>query len=620
MLNWNKYKEGDMLRVVAYGRVSTEHEAQLSALENQMQWYSEQVKQHKHDWTLVAPITTYMDRGITGTQAKKRDGFLRMIEDAKSGKFDMIITREVCRFARNTAEALTYVEQLREINVEVYFINDNIRTISNKHDELKLSIMSMLAQEESHKVSERALAGQEISRKNGVLYGTSNVLGYNRIRRKSDDDKRNRIGDKSVPTFEIDPEQADTVKMIFEWYMQGYGLKKIKILLQQNGRKTAQGNSTWHESNISRVLENPMYIGKQYQCQTSTISYLTGKKVKNPKEDWVLIPGDFEPIIDEDVFEAVQILKSERKKNNTFNGTEGGNGKPSSDKWIRKLECNCGSRFRKYKWRTDKETGDQIKGYTCSHKVNNGSEAYRLERGLDTKGSCSLRSIPDWHLELQGLRVFSSMFGDSKEGIIRAVKSVEACNQADYNGRSIIDLERERDKYVKKLDALIELATDGGITKDRFLIKQAEYQENIDFCDKEIVKAQTEVGGDKHDIKTKRIIDCLGGSVNVQGKYIEEQLIENMVDRIVMRDNYEFEWLVNLSGDASEFISEKHRCKPTDPVEKKRETAIRVRDDLYIHLYSFTINFDAARNYRKQWGKYLRTNQWEDIKVHIYLR
>ena len=141
-------------KVAIYGRVSTEHEAQLSALENQLQWYDDQVKYHPN-WTVCE---RYIDEGITGTQAKKRPAFLKMIEDAKQGKFDLIVTREVCRFARNVVDTLVVTRELKGIGVEVFFIDDNIWTMDGD-GELRLSLMATLAQEESRKTSERVKAG-----------------------------------------------------------------------------------------------------------------------------------------------------------------------------------------------------------------------------------------------------------------------------------------------------------------------------------------------------------------------------------------------------------------------------------------------------------------------------
>ena len=174
-------------RIVYYGRVSTEHEAQLEALEKQMQWYEDQTKYHPN-WTVVGK---YIDEGITGTLAKKRPSFMKMIEDAKQRKFDLIVTREVCRFARNTVDTLVLTRELKNYGVEVYFVSDNIWTMDGD-GELRLTIMATLAQEESRKISERVRAGQAVSRENGVLFGNGNIIGYDRV----------------GSTYVINPEQA----------------------------------------------------------------------------------------------------------------------------------------------------------------------------------------------------------------------------------------------------------------------------------------------------------------------------------------------------------------------------------------------------------------------------
>ena len=282
MINWDKVTENTIKKIVFYGRVSTQHEAQLMAFENQQEWYNQELEKHT-DWELAAPIETYLDKGITGTQAKKRPGFLKMIEDAERGKFDMVVTREVSRFARNTVDALDYVRKLKRCGVQVYFVHDNIKTIEDNDGELRLSIMATLAQDESRKISERVKAGQKIARDEGVLYGNGNILGYNRIRTRRDSDKKNNIGDKNTPTFVKDPDQAVTVQMMFNLYKNGYGLKKIKNELVKAGRKNTQGEVKWHQSTISHMLENPMYIGKQYQMQSSVQDFVEHTIVKNDK-------------------------------------------------------------------------------------------------------------------------------------------------------------------------------------------------------------------------------------------------------------------------------------------------------------------------------------------------
>ena len=222
-------------RIVFYGRVSTQHEAQVDALGNQMQWYDDQLRYHPN-WQVV---DRYIDEGITGTSAKKRPAFMKMLSDAKCGKFNLIVTREVCRFARNTVDTLQLTRELRNFGVEVFFVSDNIWTMDGD-GELRLSIMATMAQEESRKISERVLAGQKISRQNGVLYGSGNIIGYDR-------DKVNR-------TYVINEEQAATIRMVFTLYSQGYGEKAIVNELSRLGRKDGHGNVSWSCTKISRNI------------------------------------------------------------------------------------------------------------------------------------------------------------------------------------------------------------------------------------------------------------------------------------------------------------------------------------------------------------------------------
>ena len=160
-----------MRRVAIYARVSTEHEAQISALSNQIQYYDDILKQHP-DWELY---DKYIDEGITGTSIHKRPNFLRMLEDAEKHRFDLIVTREVSRFARNTVDTLQQTRELKKMGVEVYFTEDNIWTFKDDDGELKLTIMATLAQNESKKISQRVKAGQKITFHNGVFYGTGNI-------------------------------------------------------------------------------------------------------------------------------------------------------------------------------------------------------------------------------------------------------------------------------------------------------------------------------------------------------------------------------------------------------------------------------------------------------------
>lgn len=250
-----------MRTVAIYARVSTEHEAQLSALGNQVQYYENILAQHP-DWILY---DKYIDEGITGTSTKKRKRFMAMMEDARKGCFDLIITREVSRFARNTVDTLQETRKLRRLGVEVYFTEDNIWTMNDEDGELRLTIMATLAQNESKKTSLRVKAGQKVSFENGVLYGNGNILGYN------------RVGHELIQ----DPEQAETVRLIFEMYAEGMGARALTYKLEQMGRKTSMGLTRWQPGTITRIIKNPFYYGMIEYRKQYVPDYLEQKKINN---------------------------------------------------------------------------------------------------------------------------------------------------------------------------------------------------------------------------------------------------------------------------------------------------------------------------------------------------
>ena len=244
-------------KVAIYARVSTEHEAQLSALENQVQYYDGILKQH-HDCILY---DRYIDEGITGTSTNRRKNFMRMIEDAREGRFDLIVTREVSRFARNTVDALQETRKLKKIGVEVYFTEDNIWTFNDEDGELKLTIMATLAQNESKKTSQRVKAGQMISFQNGVIYGTGNILGY----------------DKVGKDLIVNEEQAEIVRFIYSEYLNGKGTVSIADELTRREAKTSTGLTNWSAAYISRVLRNPFYSGTIVYRKSYIPDYLEQK-------------------------------------------------------------------------------------------------------------------------------------------------------------------------------------------------------------------------------------------------------------------------------------------------------------------------------------------------------
>ena len=522
-------------KVVIYARVSTEHEAQLSALENQIDWYKPIMDYHP-EWELVGQ---YIDEGITGTSAEKRPEFMRMMEDAKKHKFDMIITREVSRFARNTVDTLQYTRMLKEHGVEVYFINDGIKTFDGD-GELRLTIMATLAQDESRKTSIRVKSGQQTSMNNGVVYGNGNILGYD------------RVGKEMV----INPEQARTVRLIYDMYLDGCGLAKIKDELERRGYKTAQGMDKWYPTVISHVLKNSFYCGIITYHKEYVKDYLKQKKVKNYGEiEFTHVQGTHEPIVTVEEFERVQKLMAEKTNNMPYlnKGKQKGK-KPRTTVWGKLLICECGHTFNMRRWdRAGRAPGN---AYQCYSSVRTGSYESRKKKGLPLDGICQSPMIPEWRLQMMANLIFRKYLSEQEKVLALANSILEAHigdTEEEENTQALLEAKQaELARLHKKMDAYIEMRAEGDLSREMFRMKCAELEPKIQKLTEEIEKLSAES-------KPKEVVDytekltvlqyALEQYTNIdEGQDVPESVIEAFVVKIVVSKDG-FDWYLRFDGD-----------------------------------------------------------------------
>jgi len=522
--------------IVFYGRVSTEHEAQLSALENQMQWYDDQLKYHPN-WTVVG---RYIDEGITGTQAKKRPAFLHMLDDARKNKFDLIVTREVCRFARNTVDTLTTTRELKNLGIEVFFVEDNIWTMDGD-GELRLTIMATLAQEESRKVSERVRAGQHISREKGTLYGSGNILGYD------------RRGD----TYVINPDQAETVRMIYNMYIyEGMSTTKIADELTRINRLNASGINKWSHGVVSRVLNNQTYMGIMAYGKSYTNNYLDQKRFNNrDSSTYVCVKGNFPAIVSEEDWNRAQEIKSRRVKE-SFNPITGKKEKKAmkenKDLWGSLLRCTCGSGFRKNVWHRYEDRPNTY-GYQCYNILNNGSGKKRREAGADDTGYCDQPMIGDWKLELMAKKILEQVFEDQKELIDYTISVVQECLcTANNEDRNISTLTAQIERIKAKKEIIMDMRTDGELTKEEFLQQKAKLDKDLSTLTAELekaIEAQNTVIQPEWNI----IRDALEEVLEFDDGPIHPDLVRKFVEEIVPDGKNNFRWYLKLDTDKTAF-------------------------------------------------------------------
>ena len=345
------------LRVAAYCRVSTELEEQESSYEAQVEYYTRKI-QESDNWKMAG---IYADDGKSATNTKKRDDFNAMIKDAMDGKIDMILTKSVSRFARNTVDSLLTIRKLKEKNIAVVFEKEGVNTLDGT-GEILITILSSLAQEESRNISENTRWGVVRRFENGKMIVNHNkFMGYT----------KNENGD-----LVIVPEEAEIVRLIFRLYLEGYSAKKISRYLEENGIKTATGQDKWYDSVIFKMLRNEKYMGDALLQKTYTVDFMTKKKVINKGiVPQYYVEDDHEPIIPKELFYRVQEELARRASMNKAAVTKKKDQKSrfSSEYALTGLlRCgDCGQEYRRVTWARN---GKKKIVWRCNNRLTNGTK------------------------------------------------------------------------------------------------------------------------------------------------------------------------------------------------------------------------------------------------------
>lgn len=592
-------RESQPREVAIYARVSTEHEAQLSALGNQLDWYKPIMAEHKN-WHLVEK---YVDEGITGTSATKRPKFMKMIRDAKKHKFDLIITREVARFARNTVDTLQYTRMLRSFGVEVFFINDNIKTFDGD-GELRLTIMATLAQDESRKTSIRVKAGQQTSMENGVLYGNGNILGYDRVGRNE---------------FVVNPEQAKTVRIIYDMYLSGHGLMQIRYELERQGRLTAKGKTRWYETVISHVLNNPFYCGIIKYHKQYTPDFLEQKKIKNDGSlEYTYVRGNHPTIVSEDEYRRVQAIMNQKrntKRSSEKTGSKPRGHAPTKTVWSRLLECECGKSLNRHVW--NRSTGAVNSGYLCYSQTNHGTILQRKNHEISIENCCSTPMLPEWKLQMIAVMIFQSYISnvDKVMGLANDMLAahIADADDNDNNAEEVAEKQQELSRVKKKLDNLIEMRSEGEITREIFLDKSSALNGRIDELEDTICSLLEESKREPErdwEAELAFLKSELEKYVDFQHEgTIPESLIEAYFEKIVVHKT-SMEWHLRTTPQDNADLQRAETILEIDEPEPPREHRVMV-------LASFTITKEDALKYVYSLNSRKRVHNWKDLEIQI---
>lgn len=366
-------------RVAAYARVSTDSDEQLSSYEAQVGFYSRHI-QSNPEWEFVG---LYADEGVSGTNTKKREGFNRMVSDALDGKIDLILTKSISRFARNTVDTLTTVRKLKERNVEVYFEKENIYTLDAK-GELMITIMSSLAQEESRSISENVTWGKRKNMADGKFsLAYKNFLGYKK-------------GEEGI--LEIVEEEAKTVREIYRRFLEGETARMITDHLTKQGIPTPMGKEKWRVSTIMSILQNEKYKGDALLQKTYTADFLTKRVKKNCGEIPQYYIKDSHPaIINPATFDLVQEeIERRRPERHKLH---------RSSPFTAKIICgDCGGYYGRKVWHSNSKHRKYI--WRCNQKYGSGTV-------------CSTPNLDEQTLRAAFVGAFNRMLGDKEQYISR---------------------------------------------------------------------------------------------------------------------------------------------------------------------------------------------------------
>ena len=432
--NRDKYHQ---LKVAAYCRVSTEQEEQQNSYQVQIAYYTDLINRKK-EWTLAG---IFADEGISGTQTKKRTEFNRMIRMCKNKKIDLVITKSISRFARNTVDCLEYVRQLKDLGIGVIFEKENINTLTMT-SEFMIALYGSFAQAESESISKNVSWGKEKAYREGkVQFQYKHLLGY----KKGADGKP-----------EIIPEEAETVKLIYTMFLDGHSMKNIALILHVKGIHTKTGSTEWRTNTITRILQNEKYVGDALLQKTFTSDCITHKVVKNHGErPMYLVTNHHDPIIDRDTYNRVQQeLARRNSKRKISDKTVTEQGKYSSKYALSELLIcgHCGTPYRRTTWAA---RGKKQIVWRCLSRLEHGK-----------KYCPDSPTIKEEQLHRGILRAINNYYS-CRNDIVRILKANIGSVLECQGQEEILSVEKRLKEIDQARTDLVNLIASGGCDEDK---------------------------------------------------------------------------------------------------------------------------------------------------------
>ena len=488
------------LRVTFYARVSSEKDEQLNSLDNQISYYRNFIKKNAN-WEFVEG---YIDEGLSGMSTKKRENFHNMISDAKAGLFDLVITKEITRFARNTLDSIQYTRDLLSYGVGVFFQNDNINTL-DEDSELRLTIMSGIAQDELRKLSSRIKFGHQEAIKKNVVLGNSRIFGYRK------DNKR----------LVIDEKEAEMVRELFTLYATDrYSMKQIEEIFWNKGYRNNNGKKICH-STMSNTISNPKYKGYYVGNKVKIIDMFTKKQKFLPPEEWVMFKdetGEIVPaIVSEELWEQANAVLKRRSRDvkNRQNQCNHPN------LLTGKMYCtHCGKLY--YRKDSKDRKGNVLSRWICSGKINNGAD------------SCPSFTIYEEEIKEILYEVFKNTAEDAKLIIEEYTNMYAEMTAKDVSSGELQKLKDRLNLLSKKKSKLLEYNIAGQISDRDFVEMNKQISEESAEVYSTIEEMENEINSRAgYNQKIEEIRNILLKAENEASKnMIDSAFVNRYIDKI----------------------------------------------------------------------------------------
>lgn len=495
-------------RVAAYVRVSTDDDEQLESFQSQKKYYQEKISENR-DWVMVG---IYADEAITGTKVDKREQFQRMIQDCLDGKIDVIITKSVSRFSRNTVDILQYVRLLKERGIAVIFEKENINTMTEQ-GEMMLTLMGTLAQNEVESTSKNVKMGIKMKMKRGELMGFNGCLGYD----YHPEDK----------TITVNEAEAETVRLIFELYLQGYGTYTIARRLTELGRVNKKGQAKWTDSGVRGIIKNEKYKGDLLLQKTITTDPISKRRIENfGEEEQYYVRDHHEPIVSREVWEQAKEIRLSR--NRQSNKMADGKREKYTKKYAFSSMCECGFCGTKLTRRTlHSSSRYETPVWYCRNAANKG------------KHNCpNSKSMHESILEnafLEAYKLLAGNFDDVIDSVIDTIESVSTNNEEigrlKKEQKALDNLEQRRKK-------LTDLYLDEGISKEAYDEKYEELTVKIQKSKESIEILQENVSNQKDVSKRMASLRKALSDGDILDEF-DRVVFESIVEKVIIGETNE---------------------------------------------------------------------------------